>query len=605
MKKFLLVLLSSLLLMSISACAQHEKQPDTKHILVFHTGTDDAIEAMEIMASQLPAAVLPTTAKEGYVFSGWYTDEELQTIFDPNVIPTAEIINLYAKFTEESYSYKVTVRSNVDHAVTFTGGATTQIITQENPSFEKIDFTANIGYTYLYYEVNGIRYASNTIELPEIEKDTEVVVYTEYATDELPIVNINTNGLPITSKEDYVDMSFSIENCQDEAHNFSELAGGIRLRGNSTMGYSKKPYRIKLDKKVALFGLDKAKSWVLLAEYLDPSALHNYTAFSLAHLATTFGEDKDGLQFTPSPYKVNVYLNGEFVGLYTLCEQVQENEGRMDIEVDEITADMTDLSDFNFFICMDYSCQFDVGAIEDVTYFKIPLKNDPQNDKDYAYFELKYPEKDQFVNDEQFENFLSQLKEYAKELVAMFNAETPDAALIKSKINLNSLIDYMIIDQIMGERDHEWKSFNMYYVSANSDKGSEFEKGKLSFGPIWDYDWALYTDWIGTPNEDFEIVEGEMEFSNIFFQAIARDMEEGAAAFGLLKERFQERFLPALDAYIESLPEIQYIMAESLKLNQDRWYADKPDITRDNIQFLNDYLDYRREFLANEWALPQ
>lgn len=107
----------------------------------------------------------------------------------------------------------------------------------------------------------------------------------------------------IDSKINYTDMSFTISNSNDDLTNVS---GGIRLRGNSTRVFSEKPYRIKFDKKQSLFGLAKAKSWVLLADYLDSSGLHNYTALSL-------GGEMDGLSFTPTPNKVNVYLNGRSI----------------------------------------------------------------------------------------------------------------------------------------------------------------------------------------------------------------------------------------------------------------------------------------------------
>ena len=88
----------------------------------------------------------------------------------------------------------------------------------------------------------------------------------------MSIVNIDTDGAPIKNKVDYVDMTFSIENCDDE---LSSVTCGIRLRGNSTMKYDKKPYRIKFDKKQSLFGLDSAKSWVLLADWKDRSMMNN------------------------------------------------------------------------------------------------------------------------------------------------------------------------------------------------------------------------------------------------------------------------------------------------------------------------------------------
>jgi hypothetical protein len=118
-------------------------------------------------------------------------------------------------------------------------------------------------------------------------------------------VHINTFGAEVVSKTKYIPMTLWIDNCDSE---LEEVSGEIRLRGNTTRKYPKKPYRIKFEEKQSLFGLPEAKSWVLLAEYLDPSALHNYTAFSIA-------SQLPGLTFTPTPFKVNVYVNGESAGL--------------------------------------------------------------------------------------------------------------------------------------------------------------------------------------------------------------------------------------------------------------------------------------------------
>jgi hypothetical protein len=53
---------------------------------------------------------------------------------------------------------------------------------------------------------------------------------------------------------------------------FSNYAAPARIRGRGNSSwewYPKKPYRIKLDTKHKILGLDKAKSWVLLANYRD------------------------------------------------------------------------------------------------------------------------------------------------------------------------------------------------------------------------------------------------------------------------------------------------------------------------------------------------
>lgn len=469
------------------------------------------------------------------------------------------------------YGSTVSIKSNMESALEFSGELE-QTISGLHPEFQEVTITANPGYKYCYYEINGVKYTSNIISLDSLKEDTVINVYADYETYELPIVNINADEA-ITSKEEYVDMTFDIINCEDELEG---IEGGIRLRGNSTRRYDKKPYRIKFDKKQSLFGLDKAKSWVLLAEYIDPSALHNYTAFSLAN-------NMEGLSFTPTPHKVNVYLNGEYIGLYTLCEQVQENEGRIDIE-EEITADMTELKDFNFFICVDKSVTEDVGAIEGETYFYLP-----QYDR---YIELKYPEKDQFVSEEQFEKFFAELKQYVEYLYGIFTENNAEA--IKEEINLNSLIDYLIVDQIMGERDHAYKSFNMYFTHTSDN---EEENNKLNFGPIWDYDWSLHTEWTDKPNEDYRI-STKIHYSNIFFEAMVNVPE----FYEIIKDRYTNNVSALLNEYINSIDAIVEGMKVSLTMNEKLWYSDFTEgITDNNIKFLKDYLAARKELLDNLW----
>lgn len=59
----------------------------------------------------------------------------------------------------------------------------------------------------------------------------------------------------------------------------------IKGRGNSTWKGAKRPYQIKLDKKTDLLqtgdSADKAKTWVLLANFYDPSAVRNMLALDL------------------------------------------------------------------------------------------------------------------------------------------------------------------------------------------------------------------------------------------------------------------------------------------------------------------------------------
>ena len=631
MKKIFLIFILIVLLLSASCGASST--------FVFICDADETVDSITVPFSNVASVALPTPEKEGHTFEGWYTDEMLTQKFELSDAVKGEN-KLYAKFTVNTYTFTVfdgeskseilceygedipapsndymifggyftdpeftcafenntmpsydvtvyvrwtysitvTVKSNIDKAMELSGGSAIQTITHNNPNYSPVTFGATIGYKFVRYEIGDVQFTENTFAPEVLTDDVEITAIYDYATYELPIVNIDTDGAPILNKTDYVDMTFSLENTDTE---LNDVTGGIRLRGNSTMHYDKKPYRIKFDKKQSLFGLEKAKSWVLLADYLDPSCLHNYTAFSLA-------EESENFVFVPSAYKINVYLNGEFMGLYTLCEQVQENEGRLDIEK-EITPDMTDLEDFNFFICMDYNAMYDPEAILDETYFYIEQYD--------LYFELKYPEKGDFTSDGQFNTFFEQLKDYTKKLLDVFYNKEYNA--MKEMTNLDSLIDYMIVDQIMGEQDHFYKSFNMFYTTTSQD---EKVNNKLNFGPVWDYDWALYTTFTGVPNQCFRVYD-ELNFSNYFFKAIAGIDE----LYDQAKLRYREKFSSVLNEYIHSLEIYVMSISESLELNHQRWYADDsrltPDITKKNIIFLIEFLEARQDFLAREWLM--
>lgn len=494
----------------------------------------------------------------------------LSTLFVLSVIalaacqPKDTVPALDTEQQETVPTYTVKVESDSMRFLTFSGGDSTQTV-KRGESINPITVSAELGYKVLSYTVNGQSFNDSTITLDNVVQDTTINVVCGYATDELPIVNINTDGAEINDKEKYVDMTFSIENCDDE---LTDIGGGIRLRGNTTSTYDKKPYRIKFAENQSLFGLTAAKSWVLLADYLDPSCMHNYTALTL-------GNNLDGLEFTPTPHHVNVYLNGSYIGLYVLCEQVQENEGRMNIKK-KIKDNFSNLTDYNFFISMDYSSIGDSGAVLDETCFYLEDYN--------KYIELKYPEKSDFKSEEQFSAFFGDLKEYVKTVFDAF--ANVDTGFINEYIDVDSLIDYLVVDEIMLETDHSYKSFNMYY------KGGE---NKLYFGPIWDYDWCLFTPWTSRPNVHYDVAE-ILNYSNVFFRCVSESEE--------LLTKLKTRYFEIADLFDEVIFETAthaFSMKESLKMNSIRWYGGT-EIMYDNVEFLNRFLICRRRYLNTVWG---
>lgn len=98
----------------------------------------------------------------------------------------------------------------------------------------------------------------------------------------------------------------------------------INGRGNATWAAEKKPYSLELTQKTDLLGMGKAKKWILLANYYDDSNISNKLSFDFAAAV--------GCAYTPECQWVDLYLNGNYAGLYLLSERNEVDPQRVDIE---------------------------------------------------------------------------------------------------------------------------------------------------------------------------------------------------------------------------------------------------------------------------------
>ena len=98
----------------------------------------------------------------------------------------------------------------------------------------------------------------------------------------------------------------------------------IKIRGNSTAYYDKKPYKIKLQEKADLLMRDsidgRDKNWLLIRD----EAFKAMMGFEVNRAL--------GLPWTPGYRYVNVIINGQYEGIYMLVESVRRNtDCRVDV----------------------------------------------------------------------------------------------------------------------------------------------------------------------------------------------------------------------------------------------------------------------------------
>lgn len=86
----------------------------------------------------------------------------------------------------------------------------------------------------------------------------------------------------------------------------------ISGRGQGSWFNEKKPYALTLAGEADLLGMGAARRWVLLANFADHSHLRNKLVYDYAA--------EVGMPYSPESCWVDLYLNGEYAGLYQLSE---------------------------------------------------------------------------------------------------------------------------------------------------------------------------------------------------------------------------------------------------------------------------------------------
>ena len=148
----------------------------------------------------------------------------------------------------------------------------------------------------------------------------------------LPVLFINTeDSCAIISKEEYVNANWWLDNLSDERFQSigsknAPLGMQIKGRGNSTWtNLEKKPYRLKLNEKYVVLGMPSSRHWVLMANaQYWMGQLNDALPFEIGR--------RMGMAWNPRMQPVEVVLNGDYIGLYFLTENIRVAKNRVNIE---------------------------------------------------------------------------------------------------------------------------------------------------------------------------------------------------------------------------------------------------------------------------------
>ena len=359
---------------------------------------------------------------------------------------------------------------------------------------------------------------------PEVETKDKYKVFTLYVTTD--------DGEDITSRDEYKACHIAL-NAKGSFTSYSASAG-IRGRGNSSyLWYDKKPMRLRFDDKHKVLGLSKARSWVLLANYRDVTDMMNTFVFEAGEWL--------GLPFTNHTRYVELFVNGDYRGVYQLTEQVQQNKNRVAVSDERgilLSLDVDDGPGEN------------PGATDNFTskVYKMPAC-------------VKYPDDEAFT-----ENTVDSVKAVFATLEQAIKDK--NYAQVKELLDIPSFIKYLQLQEFV---------YNVELSAPRSIFLFKDGDDKWFMGPLWDFDAGYDFDW------------GDMYTGHTFFS----NYRETVMGTNPLKRNGQYSYVPQFFTDL-------FGCKEFVEEYKSRWAAVKDEIVGRNWDECMKYVENLRKSGAME-----
>lgn len=268
--------------------------------------------------------------------------------------------------------------------------------------------------------------------------------------------------------EPYVDGKISIfqsENKQNTLLDSPVIESNIRIkrRGNSSMVYEKAQYLIKTVtesgeyRDVNVLGMGEEHEWILNGSMADKSMLRNYLSYRLASEIMPY--TPDNLYCEVLVKRGNIY---QYQGVFLLGESVKQGKDRVDISDYQVGK--------NFNSYMVRRDRLDDDGITLDTYAN-------RNGLSKEFFGLLYPSKRKVDEDmiHYAEGDINRIEQI------IYSKEFETFSSYPKVIDVDSFVDYFLLNEFLGSYDSG--NYSTYYYK---DRG-----GRLSIGPVWDFDGAL------------------------------------------------------------------------------------------------------------------
>lgn len=314
-----------------------------------------------------------------------------------------------------------------------------------------------------------------------------------------------------------------------------------RLRGLSSMRFPKKQYMLYMYQEdgsrneVDVLGMGADWKWVLNISHIDKSLMRNYMVLNISLRI---------MGYAPESRYCEVFRKWddryEYMGVYLLMEPVARGKTRLP------------LSKYNprhaqaaYLLRRD---RFQPNGIILDTYATI-------NGLSMNYLEVKYPGASKIT--EKTVAFIdADVSEVER---ALYSENRTEFLGYRDLLDLDSAIDYFLINEFFANYDSQWNSYYMY-KDLNE---------KLHFGPVWDFDQALGNNAPFELNPQSTAMQNAVWYNRLLldgkflYRLIERYRE---LRRGVLSEQYLYRFMDDVTAYL----------GDAVARDWNRWRYDDP-----------------------------
>ena len=419
-----------------------------------------------------------------------------------------------------------------------------------------------------------------------MEKPFQVLV-----SEKIPAIMITTEAVKALyntenySNKEYVEKGDIIMLDESGAVVLDETMDRFKVRGNLTSELSKKPFTFTLPHSMSLFGMSESQNWHLLANATDGSYIRNQIMLDWA--------DEISNIYNPSGEFVDLYINGEYQGLYFLAETIEISENRLKINAtDSLLVEM----------------ELYYRAPEEENYIVTQQEHYWVVHKDGMMSKKELYDVEMYLND--IENAL-----YSSDGISKISGNS-----LEELLDFDSWTDTWLLKEISA--DHDLGNTSQFGVVEEWESRSI-----LKAGPEWDFDLTLgngMAPWSMNPRNLVAAIPNTRGIKSVSQNKWLSQMYLHRGFQDILKQKFQEEIQPKItrllnyeiDDYVKNIRRaalmdsvrwngnrIRECMTypENFALGTEKDYH-KYDVIDSHVNLIKSFLTEKEKFLQELWV---